>query len=297
MTAAHKATNTVIAGHDPGRAKASRGATDVLPHDATNRITAGNVGIRKFDVADDPCAAKNAEETNTFFVRPVNEQLPYLVAPTIESAHKWRIVISDWLPALSLTCCWPSKLLVAHRGVVEVAHQNVMTIQVVSDGVQITPIPYPADLYRLSPVEERIGLTVDYVPNGAVIGVAVGNRGNVPWLVKPFGGCLCEGSNAGHLVGCLSSAAGTVSHAGGLRIPEGVVDSAFPVNSYQSAGVYVAQHIAYRVGVADRAQIGSHQPPDMRVAQHTASRIGVAQTALIEARQTTYHVLTDHLAC
>ena len=119
-----------------------------MSHQTTNLQRASHVGVDHPDILDDPdildvtYPRNMSEKPHIIFVRAVDKQVPYLIPLTVETPGKLVIRGSNWLPPPSPISCLTRQLDLTGSSRIEVVHQNVTAAQVISDGMQIIPIPY-----------------------------------------------------------------------------------------------------------------------------------------------------------
>jgi hypothetical protein len=115
---------------------------------STNLRKAGHVSVAHPDILNDPDVIDVAypgnmsEKSHIIFVRAVDKQVPYLLSLTVEISGKPIIDGSNWPPPPSAISCLTRQFCITGSGRIEVVHQNVTAPQVVSNGVQIVPVPY-----------------------------------------------------------------------------------------------------------------------------------------------------------
>ncbi len=108
----------------------------------------GHIGIdhphilHDSDIVDATYPGNMREQTNIILVGAVDKQAPYLISLPVEAPGKPVIICSNWLPSPSLVGCPTGQLHVAGSSRIEIVHQNIGATKIISDGIQIIPVPY-----------------------------------------------------------------------------------------------------------------------------------------------------------
>ena len=86
----------------------------------------------------------------------------YLISKAVETADKRVILGSNRAPALTVIGSRARQVSITFSIDIKIADQDVTAAEVISDGVEITPVSY--DCHRLFPTQEGIDRAIDDVP-------------------------------------------------------------------------------------------------------------------------------------